>query len=103
MLSIAKAVRPGATRRVSYAVRGTGISWPCPHPSLSCFSVLQTKPSIHMIHNLLDSKAEDVPSEIQMLCIFSSDAVIVSPAAMLSSRGNRPLGCIRGLKAFLTR
>jgi hypothetical protein len=65
-----------------------------------CFT--RTKPPIRIIHNLLDSKAGDVPPEIQMLRVFSPDAVTVSLAAALSSRGNRPLGCVKGLKAFLT-
>lgn len=68
---------------------------------LPCFA--KTKPPIRMIYDLLDSKARDVPLEIQMPYVFSPDAVTVSPAAALSSRGDRPLGCIRGLKAFLTR
>jgi hypothetical protein len=67
---------------------------------LPCFA--KTKPLICIIHNLLDSKTRDVPLEIQILRVFSSDTVIVSPAAMLSSRGNYPLGCVKGLKAFLT-
>jgi len=68
---------------------------------LPCFA--RTKPSIRIIHDLLDSKAGDVPPDIQMLRVFSPDAVIVSLAAAPSLRGDCPLGCIRGLKAFLTR
>jgi hypothetical protein len=44
-----------------------------------------------------------VPPEIQMPRVFSPDAVTVSPTAAPSSRGDRPLGYIGGLKAFLTR
>jgi hypothetical protein len=56
-----------------------------------------------MIYDLLDLRAGDVPLEIQMPRVFSPDAVIVSPAAAPSLRGDRPLGCVGGLKAFLTR
>jgi hypothetical protein len=68
---------------------------------LPCFA--RTKPLICTIHDLLDSKAGIVPPEIQMPRVFSPDAVTVSPAAAPSSRGDRPLGCIGRLKAFLTR
>jgi hypothetical protein len=68
---------------------------------LPCFA--RTKHPIRIIHDPLDSKAGDVPPEIQMLRVFSPDAVTVSPAAAPSSRGDRPLGCVRGLKAFPTR
>jgi len=61
---------------------------------LPCFA--RTKPPIRMIHDLLDSKAGDVPPEIQMPRVFSPDAVTVSPAAAPSSRVDRPLGCIGG-------
>jgi hypothetical protein len=64
---------------------------------LPCFA-----PPICMIHNLLDLKVGDVPLEIQMLRVFSPNAVIVSPTTALLLRGDRPLGCIGGLKAFLT-
>ena len=63
ILPMAKVIRPCATRRVSYAVRGAVY----PGPALilillPCFA--RTKPAIRMIHDLLDSKAGDVPPEI---------------------------------------
>jgi hypothetical protein len=67
---------------------------------LPCFA--RTKPPICTIHDLLDSKAGIVPPEIQMPRVSSPDAVTVSPTAAPSSKGDRPLGYIRGLKAFLT-